>query len=377
MQASNRFQLQSPTRHRPHLSVALKLLGILLCLYLFIVGIGAMGYSFKLFGSEFSQEILTATDSPLVALFIGILATSLVQSSSTTTSLIVGMVAAGAISIQGAIPIVMGANIGTTITNTIVSVGHITRSVEFRRAFAAATVHDFFNFLAVLILLPLELTTGLLSRLAEQGALLFEGAGGMKLGNPLKAATAPAISVLGDVVGNHPALLLTVAVFLTFGMLTGLVKLLRSLVLKRLEALFDEHLFKTAGRAFSFGLILTVLVQSSSISTSLAIPLVGAGLLSLSQIFPYTLGANVGTTITANLAALSTGSLAAITVSFAHLLFNLMGIAIIWPVQRVRRLPIFLAERLADYSSRSRLLPLLYVLLVFFIAPLILIMIWR
>ena len=177
----------------------------------------------------------------------------------------------------------MGANIGTTITNTIVSVGHITRSVEFRRAFAAATVHDFFNFLAVLILLPLELTTGLLSRLAEQGALLFEGAGGMKLGNPLKAATAPAISVLGDLVGNHPALLLTVAVFLTFGMLTGLVKLLRSLVLKRLEALFDEHLFKTAGRAFSFGLILTVLVQSSSISTSLAIPLVGAGLLSLTQ----------------------------------------------------------------------------------------------
>ena len=71
------------------LVTAAKLLGLLAFLYLFIVGIGAMGHAFKLFGSDFSQRILTTTSSPMVGLFIGILATSLVQSSSTTTSIIV------------------------------------------------------------------------------------------------------------------------------------------------------------------------------------------------------------------------------------------------------------------------------------------------
>lgn len=59
-----------------------------------------------------------------------------------------------------AIPIVMGANIGTSVTNTIVSIGQITNKNDFRRAFAGATVHDVFNWLTVLILLPLEVITG-------------------------------------------------------------------------------------------------------------------------------------------------------------------------------------------------------------------------
>ena len=62
---------------------------------------------------------------------------------------------------------IMGANIGTTVTNTLVSLGSIRQSDEFKRAFAAATVHDFFNLLAMLILLPIELATGVLSSIAE------------------------------------------------------------------------------------------------------------------------------------------------------------------------------------------------------------------
>ncbi|UCH62480.1 MAG: Na/Pi symporter [Fidelibacterota bacterium] len=362
---------------RDQLKVLLKLVGLLAFLYLFIVGIGAMGHSFKLFGREFSERILNTTASPLVGLFIGILATSLVQSSSTTTSIVVGMVAGGAISIQGAIPIVMGANIGTTVTNTIVSIGHITRKTEFRRAFAAAIVHDFFNIVAVAVLFPLELATGFLSRSAARLAILFEGIGGMTLGSPLKAATVPAIAFLADLVGQRPVLLLILAVLLIFAMLAGIVKVLRSLVLKRISAFFDEHLFKTAARAFLFGVLLTGLVQSSSITTSLAVPLVGAGLLSLLQIFPYTLGANVGTTVTAILAALSTANMAAITVSFAHLLFNISGIVLIWPIKKVRRLPILMAEFAAATAIKNRFLPLLFILFVFFIIPLIFIVTTR
>ncbi|MFB0516925.1 MAG: Na/Pi symporter [Candidatus Neomarinimicrobiota bacterium] len=358
---------------RNQLLSLLKILGLLAFLYLFIVGIGAMGYSFKLFGKEFSERILNTTASPVLGLFIGILATSLVQSSSTTTSIVVGMVAGGAISIQGAIPIIMGANIGTTVTNTIVSIGHIARKTEFRRAFAAATIHDFFNITAVAVLFPLELATGLLSRSASVLAQVFEGVGGLKLGSPLKAATMPTITIMAELVGQQPVLLLIIAVLLIFAMLTGIVKILRSLVIKRVSAFFDEHLFKTAARAFLFGLLLTALVQSSSITTSLAVPLVGAGLLTVLQIFPYTLGANVGTTVTAILAALSTANTAAITVAFAHLLFNICGILLIWPIKKIRRLPIRMAEYAAATAIKNRFLPLIFILLVFFIIPLILI----
>ena len=81
------------------------------------------------------------TSNPLVGLFTGILATTLAQSSSTITSIAVGLVASRALTIEGAIPVVMGANIGTSVTNTLVSMGHITRKEEFRRALAGATVH--------------------------------------------------------------------------------------------------------------------------------------------------------------------------------------------------------------------------------------------
>ena len=115
---------------------------------------------------------------------------------------------------------------------------------------------------------------------------------------------------------------------------------------------------------------MTVAVQSSSITTSLAVPLAGAGILTLEQIFPLTLGANVGTTITAMLAALVTGELTAVTVAFAHLLFNIVGITVIWPI---RRIPLRMARALARAALRSKLVPLTYVLLVFFGIPLLLI----
>lgn len=67
------------------------------------------------------------------------------------------------LSVSLAIPIVMGANIGTSVTNTIVAIGQITNKNDFRRAFAGATVHDVFNWLTVLILLPLEVITGRLA----------------------------------------------------------------------------------------------------------------------------------------------------------------------------------------------------------------------
>ena len=130
-----------------------------------------------------------------------------------------------------------------------------------------------------------------------------------------------------------------------------MVKSLKFLVVTRAEAWFDRYLFKNAFRAFLVGLMLTAMVQSSSITTSLAVPMAGAGLLTLVQIFPYTLGANVGTTVTAILAALVTGNLAAIIVAFSHLLFNISGILIWWPFKMI---PITLAEKFAFFGGTGK-----------------------
>ena len=145
-------------------NIIVKIFGVITALYMFLVGINGMSSAIKHMGAGVAESIFTATSNPFVALFIGVFATVLFQSSSTTTSLIVGMVSSGALGISGAIPMIMGANIGTTITNTIVSLGHVRRGDEFRRAFSAATIHDFFNIMCVLIFLPLEIMFGFLEK---------------------------------------------------------------------------------------------------------------------------------------------------------------------------------------------------------------------
>ena len=146
------------THNPPQGETILKTIAIFAILYLFLVSIGMIGSAFKGMGKEFAVQLIQSNAGPLIGLFIGILATSIIQSSSTTTSLVVGMVAAGTfgddfrIAVAAAVPYIMGANIGTSVTNLIVSLGYIVNKNEFRRAFSASIVHDFFNVMSVLIL---------------------------------------------------------------------------------------------------------------------------------------------------------------------------------------------------------------------------------
>jgi len=357
-----------------------KILAVASCLYLFLVGIGGMGYSFKLFGKEFSQKILEATSSPLVGLFIGVLATTIVQSSSTTTSIVIGMVAAEAIGVRSAIFMVMGANIGTTVTAKLVSLGHITRKAEFRRAFAASSVHDTFNLTTVALVYPLEYYFRIIETTATwMGSIFVEVTGITKPENYLKKITKPAVEGLSDLFNNIPWLVLLVSVIITFFMLWGIVKLLQSLVLKKLESFFDTYVFRNLAMSFVVGLLLTVMVQSSSITTSLIVPLAGAGVLRLQQIFPFTIGANIGTTITGLLAALAVAGqpdiaptlvLAGATVAFAHFLFNAAGAIIFLPFEKMREIPVNAAEWLAEVCLKNRIIPIVFIILVFYLIPL-------
>ena len=359
------------------ISTTLKILGVIAALYLFLVGINGMSSAIKHMGAGVADSIFRTTSNPIIALFIGIFSTVLFQSSSTTTSLIVGMVSSGALSLTGAIPMVMGANIGTTVTNTIVSLGHINRGNEFRRAFAASTVHDFFNVLSVIILFPLEIAFHGIQRTSEWFATLLFG----KIHNidvlqsksPIKIAVKSGARFVEGFTFNNDIFYLVVSVLITFLMLYALVKLLRSLVLERIEAFFDQYIFKTILRAVGFGVLITIMVQSSSITTSLVVPLAGAGVLTLRQIFPFTLGANIGTTITALMASL-TGTVSALIAAISHLLFNIVGILIIYGLPFLREIPIYCAEKIAEKAVENKLIPVLYLFSIFIILPLLIIL---
>ncbi len=343
-------------------------------LYLFLLSISLLQSSFKLFGGDFAKQLMDTTSDPFLALVIGMIVTSVVQSSSVTTSLVVGMVAGGAIGLPGAIPMVMGANMGTTVTNTIVSFGQIAHRQDFRRAYSAAIVHDVVNMITVIVIFPFQVYFNILGRIAESLSGLFVGVGGAEFTSPVILIIKPTTVFIVELAQSSPWVIILIAVALLFLSLKYLVKILKSVVVSKIQVFFDKIVFKNSLISLLFGLAFTVMVQSSSITTSLIIPLAGAGLLTLSQVLPYTLGANVGTTITAILASLATGSSAAMAVAFAHLTFNVFGIAIVWPLKFI---PIRIAEFVAGIATRNRLLPILFIILFFYVIPLMIVILMR
>lgn len=324
-----------------------------------------MSSAFKMAGRGFAEHLIEMVSDPVAGLLLGFVATGIIQSSSTTTTIVVGLVASGALSIELAVPVIMGANIGTTTTNTLVSMGHVTRPAEFQRAFAASTVHDFFNVLSAATILPLEILFHPVQRVAVFLQALFQDVGGMSVASPLKTLLRPVSDLVTGAV-PHTVPLVILALAGLFFALHQMIRVMRGAVLLRLESLFDRVLFRNDAASFSLGMVATASVQSSSATTSLIVPLAGTGVLTLRQIYPYTLGANVGTTITAILASLSTGSPAAVTVALAHLTFNLMGISIFYPLSVI---PISLATKAGKLAARSRksaiLVIALYISLIF------------
>lgn len=350
---------------------------IVLLLYVFLVSISLMSHSFKCFGKGFSQQLIATTSNPVVGLFIGLLATSILQSSSTTTSMVVGFVAGGALTIRTAIPIIMGANIGTTVTNTIVAVGHITRKDEFKRAFTSSTMHDLFNIMTVVILFPLEMGTRFLERTAIFAASFLEHSGGLKVTSPVKFIVKPAVKIIDKVfidlfhlpIKAAGGVMLFIAFVLLVLSLIGLVKIMKRVIANKTEIIFDKILARSGIVSMGMGCLFTAIVQSSSVTTAILVPLVGAGVLRIETVYPIVLGANLGTTITAILASL-TGNIAAITIALAHVLFNVTGIAIFYPFKAMRKIPVFVAKTLASVVSERRWLAFIYVGTVFFVLPL-------
>jgi sodium-dependent phosphate cotransporter len=182
--------------------------------------------------------------------------------------------------------------------------------------------------------------------------------------------------IVGD--GNvFAAALLVVGIGLIFLTLALITKNMRLLVARRIEQSLNAALAKSGVIGIVVGMIVTMAVQSSSITTSILVPLVASGILVVRNAYPITLGANIGTTITALLAALGAGEVDGLTIAFVHTLFNVAGIIVLYPWPRVRYIPVRAAERLADVAVERRWLALTYTGTVFLLVPIILIALLR
>ncbi len=357
--------------------------GLLLVLFLlvFLTGVRGLGDGFKLLGGDLLDAFFSATSNPFTALMIGLLSTTLMQSSSVTTSMVVGLVAASEnpLPLANAVPMIMGANIGTTVTNTIVSLAHAGRKDEFRRAFAVATCHDFFNYLSVLILLPLEITTGFLSKTASIIAQPLGSVGGGTFESPLTALLKSILvplnalaNTLFDTAIAQGAVIIFASGVLIFSALTLIIKVLQSALHEKAEELLEKSLGKSAFLAIFVGCLITTMVQSSSITTSLLVPMAGVGILTLERAFPVTLGANIGTTVTALMASLAVSgpnALAGVEIAVTHMLFNLAGSVLIYSIRPVRELLLGGVRHFANLAVRSKILAVVYMLLVFYGLP--------
>jgi sodium-dependent phosphate cotransporter len=476
-----------------------------------------MGTGFKLLGGKDSAKMFDVVDNPISALMIGILATVLVQSSSTSTSIIISLVGANELSVKVAIFMIMGANIGTSVTNTIVAMGHFASKAELRRGFAAATVHDLFNWLSVCILLPLNWIYPWLEKMTyemaksqkpcdedagdncvkqefikpyispySKGVAQYDKkiAGYVSQGyckgmcdyslskDQLKSVTkavcagdatagydcsnlngyekswmssgalykkrAPQFIVTDadgkgsyaqscpaetdcdspvnffDDSDNAPSTLaantvykvcpkfksglcdkrllkgglmlddwdmtdegagtlatilslasLCCCLFLIVYCLQILVKGPAARVLRTVVG-FNGYL------SIAIGCVITILVQSSSITTSTLTPLCAVGLISLEDMFPLTLGANIGTTLTGIMSAtvVTSNPVEAWQVALCHFFFNVFGILIFYPVPKMREIPLNGARWLGKMTTRfGPPFPLIYTFVVFFIVP--------
>ena len=351
---------------------------VVFLLYVFLVGVGFLEAGIAAMGKGFQDALLQSVSHPISGLCAGLLATVLVQSSSVSTSTIVGMVGAGTLPLGLAVPMIMGANIGTTVTSTLASLGSIRRADEFQRAFAAATVHDFFNLLGVAVLLPLELATGFLSRMA--GALTdLVGRSGVTAQemskSPIRAAVKLPVGWVEDLLpgGRMSGFLFLalglVCIFVALGFIT---RNMRRLMAGSVERVMNRVIGGGGGLVgILVGIGVTVAVQSSSITTSILVPLVASGVLTLASAYPITLGANVGTTVTALIASLAVLKPEGLTIALVHTLVNVVALVLVYPVPAIRVVPIRLAEWLAEAAARRHRLVFAYVVTVFLLLPLL------
>ncbi len=381
---TNTLNTPSPNMQAPNgLSTwpaSIRWLCLIILIFMMLTAVGLIGGGFRTATEEHARALFDFASNPVLGLIIGMVCTALIQSSSTVSSIIVAMVAGG-LPITIAVPMMMGANIGTSITNTIVSLGHIRDKREFQRAFNAATIHDFFNIFAVLIFLPIEIMFGLLEKISAFLVSILSQGSGTDVGgfNPIKAVTGPIIDTVKLLTENLPpvwdgSIRALIGLILIILSITWMGKIMKSLMVGKAKDILQKSLGRGPVAGITSGTVVTILVQSSSTTTSLMVPLVGNGIVTARSIYPFTLGANIGTCITAVIAALSiTGVNAdlALQIALVHLTYNFLAVFVIYGLAFLREWPPNLSYQLSLKVAEQKLYGILYIGGVFFLIPLL------
>ncbi len=383
------------------LAIVGRLLLFVVLVFFFLVAVKLFGNSVEMLGGEYTKSLFVGLNNPFAGLAVGILATAIIQSSSATTSIIVAMVGTGQLDLSAAVPMVMGANVGTTITCLIIAFGHAGDKIAFGRAFAGSTVHDNFNILTVAILFPVELITRKINGVGflESSAVYLTGffshgdsasatassTSALSSLNPINATVTPvAKSIMDFFTGlSLPAgmwqaipLMIFSLVLLIFALIF-ITKNMKVLMAGKAEQWVQEILATRGYIGFIIGMVLTIIVQSSSITTSLLVPMYAAGMLTPLHAFPILVGANIGTTTTGLLASTVSNSSAGITIALVHTLFNVIGMLIFYPIPFMRKIPVGISEFLARMVVKHRYWALIYVGTVFFAIPFTGIFLWK
>ena len=376
--------------------------------------------------------MLGSDTNPLASLLIGIIATALLQSSSTTTAIVVSLVSGG-LDVDQGIYIVMGANVGTSVTAMLVSLAHTRDGDELERAFAGSSVYYVFNIMTAIVLLPLEVSAHYLHRLTETMLPTSVGEEGDSWEGPIRTIVQPIVKRIiiankdliadistgevescsslypiqciddvvsyetcnetgliacnedtgkcplffengasknDDVVSGYVALI--IGLFLLIICLIALVALLHHALAGASVPIIYKATNINPILAMVIGCGVTVLVQSSSITTSTLVPLCGVGILPLENLYPLVLGADIGTTVTAVMAALVSAKVESLQIALAHLFFNVTGIVLWYPIPFMRRLILRLATWLGKATRHWRSFPIVFICVMFFGIPLLL-----
>ncbi|MGW5776499.1 Na/Pi symporter [Streptomyces sp. NPDC003863] len=345
-----------------------------------VCAVSIISRGFAGLGSDAAHTMFAFAAHPWVGLSVGILGTVLIQSPTTTTAIAVTAVGSGALPIQGAIPIILGSNVGTTVTTSLVALTFIGDRTEFRRALGASTVHDFYNWLALLIFFPVELIRHPLKHISGTSTNALYGTDWLP--NPahsnfIRAATRPvehavihATSHVSSTLG--PLFTIVIGAALILVAVRYLGKLLKLLMVGRARDILIEAVGRNACLAMASGMGVTVVTRSSTITTSVPVSFAGTGILTPAQVYPVVVGSNLGTTFTvvfAAFAGVGQDAKIGLQAAFVHLIYNLFAIVVIYVIPLLRPVPLFCAENLARIASEHRWVLAVYLGTVFVALP--------
>jgi len=372
----------------------------LAALYFFMVAVKFIGDGFTLALGCDTKGAFDFANNPVAGLMIGTIATALLHSSGTVTSIVVALVGAGGMTIRQGVYVIMGANIGTCVTCIMVAFGQVGDRARFQRAMAAATVHDMYNIWSVFIMFPIEVIFHPLEKMsiAMSNAKTSSGAFNSPVDTIVNPLTQKLIVVdkksiykvaTGDLFCESNTTFVTGGAFEGSSMsdttvgaivvvigfcilvcaLVTLVKMLAKVFLGPTKKLISKLLNYNGYINILVGTLITFTVHSSTVVTSTLTPMAGLGVISLEQVYPLVIGANLGTTGTALLASLVTGKADSVAIALVHFWFNVFGIFLFYPIPLTRKPILGWARSLAFFSASWPMSAVLFLVLLFLVGP--------